>query len=61
VVQVLASGVVFTVYYVLIMAGETLAARLVLPPALAMWSANVLMLSVAVVALPRRRPLSVAH
>jgi lipopolysaccharide export LptBFGC system permease protein LptF len=61
VVQVLASGVVFTVYYVIIMAGEALAVRLVLPPAPAMWSANVVMLGIAVVALQRPRRVSVAH
>jgi len=61
VVQVLASGVVFTVYYVIIMAGESLADRLVLPPAPAMWSANVVMLGIAIVALQRPRRVSVAH
>ena len=55
VVQVIASGVVFTVYYVIIMAGESLAARLVLSPVLAMWSANVVMLGVALIAMRRRR------
>jgi lipopolysaccharide export LptBFGC system permease protein LptF len=61
VVQGLASGVVFTVYYVLIMGGESLAGRLVLPPMLAMWSANAVMLGVAIVALQRPRRVSVAH
>ncbi|WP_310570193.1 LptF/LptG family permease [Gemmatimonas sp.] len=55
VAQVLASGVVFTVYYVIIMAGEALAARLVLPPMPAMWSANVVMLGLALLAMRRRR------
>jgi hypothetical protein len=46
---------------VLIMGGESLAERLVLPPMLAMWSANAVMLGVAIVALQRPRRVSVAH
>ena len=54
VVQALASGVVFSTYYVIIMTGESLAGASVIPPVLAMWSANGVMLGVAVLAM--RRP-----
>ena len=55
VVQGLASVIVFTAYYAIMMAGESLAARLVLPPMLAMWSANIVLLGVALLAMRRRR------
>ncbi|QJR34278.1 LptF/LptG family permease [Gemmatimonas groenlandica] len=55
IVQLLASGVVFTVYYAIIMAGEALAERLVLSPMLAMWSANGVLLGIALLAMRRRR------
>ena len=41
-----ASGVVFTGYYMSLIAGESLADRLVIPPFLAMWLANGLLLAV---------------
>jgi lipopolysaccharide export LptBFGC system permease protein LptF len=50
-----ASLVVFSVYYVMLMAGENLADQLVIPPVLAMWGANVLMLGVALLAAWRTR------
>lgn len=49
-----ASGVVFIVYYMSLVAGESLADRLVIPPFLAMWLANVFLL--AIVLLLIRRP-----
>ncbi|WP_309671852.1 LptF/LptG family permease [Gemmatimonas sp.] len=54
VVQVLASGVVFTVYYAIITTGEALADRLMIPPVMAMWSANIALLAVAVLMCRRR-------
>jgi lipopolysaccharide export system permease protein len=49
-----ASGVVFTGYYLSLTAGESLAERLVIPPFVAMWMANALLL--AIVLLLVRRP-----
>jgi lipopolysaccharide export LptBFGC system permease protein LptF len=46
-----ASAAVFTGYYVALMAGEHLAEQLVLSPVLAMWSGNLLVLVLAVLAL----------
>ena len=42
-----ASGLVFTGYYMSLVAGESLADRLVIPPFLAMWMANAFLLAVA--------------
>jgi lipopolysaccharide export LptBFGC system permease protein LptF len=42
-----ASLAVFSVYYVMLMAGENLADRLVISPLVAMWGANALLLGVA--------------
>ena len=42
-----ASAFVFAGYYLSLMAGEVLADRLVISPFVAMWMANVLLLSVA--------------
>jgi len=59
-----AGMVVFSIYYVGLIAGETLANRMVLPPFLAMWMANILMGTTGVLGLwwvhragtaPRRR------
>jgi lipopolysaccharide export LptBFGC system permease protein LptF len=41
-----ASGLVFTGYYVSLIAGESLAERLVIPPLLAMWMANAFLLAI---------------
>jgi lipopolysaccharide export LptBFGC system permease protein LptF len=41
-----ASGVVFTGYYMSLVAGESLADRLVIPPFLAMWMANAFLLAI---------------
>jgi lipopolysaccharide export LptBFGC system permease protein LptF len=49
-----ASGLVFAGYYISLVAGESLADRLVIPPFLAMWMANALLL--AIVLLLVRRP-----
>lgn len=51
-----ASGVVFGAYYILIITGETLATRLVVPPVVGMWGANVLLLAVALLAITHRAP-----
>jgi lipopolysaccharide export LptBFGC system permease protein LptF len=50
-----ASLVVFGAYYVLMIAGESLADRLVVSPFVGMWGANALMLAAALVAVWRRR------
>lgn len=50
-----ASVVVFGVYYVMLMVGEDLADRLVVPPAAAMWGANVLLLGVVALSALRKR------
>ena len=57
------SLITFSSYYVLMMGGETLVDRGAIPPAIGMWSANALMLLVALWALgtgraPRRRALT---
>ena len=57
------SLITFSSYYVLMMGGETLVDRGAIPPAIGMWSANALMLLLAVWALgtgraPRRRALT---
>jgi lipopolysaccharide export LptBFGC system permease protein LptF len=48
-----ASGLVFTGYYVSFIAGESLADRLVIPPFLAMWMANGLLLTIVLLLLWR--------
>ncbi len=53
-VQLLASLVVFTGYYVALMTGESLADRNVVSPAVAMWNANALALGLALLALRQR-------
>ena len=50
-----ASLVVFGAYYVLMIAGESLADRLVVSPLVGMWGANALMLAAALLAVWRRR------
>jgi lipopolysaccharide export LptBFGC system permease protein LptF len=50
-----ASLVVFGVYYVMLLVGEDLADRLVVPPAAAMWGANALLLSVVALSALRTR------
>jgi len=47
----MASAAVFGGYYLLLMGGETLADRSIVPPALAMWSANVVALGLAAMTL----------
>lgn len=49
-----ASGLVFAGYYMSLVAGESLADRLVIPPFLAMWMANAVLLGIALLLL--RRP-----
>jgi lipopolysaccharide export LptBFGC system permease protein LptF len=50
-----ASVAVFSLYYVMLMGGETLADRLVIPPLVAMWGANVLLLTVTLTVVRSRR------
>lgn len=50
-----ASMVVFVAYYAVLTAGEDLAERLVVSPFLAMWSANAMLLAVALLLAARRR------
>ena len=50
-----ASGAVFVAYYVLVVAGEDLASRLVVSPFVGMWGANALLLVVALLAVWRPR------
>lgn len=45
-----ASLAVFSVYYVMLMTGESLAARLVVSPFVGMWGANALLLAAALLA-----------
>lgn len=47
----MASAAVFGGYYLLLMGGETLADRLIVPPALAIWSANIVVLGLAAMTL----------
>jgi lipopolysaccharide export LptBFGC system permease protein LptF len=51
---VAASVTVFVVYYLLLVTGETLADQRIVSPAVGMWSANALMLSLALLAVWRR-------
>lgn len=46
-----ASAVVFGAYYILLVTGESFADRLVISPVVAMWSANVLLLAIALAAM----------
>ena len=50
-----ASALVFAAYYMLMVAGEDLADRLVISPVVAMWGANALLLAAALLAMWRRR------
>jgi lipopolysaccharide export LptBFGC system permease protein LptF len=50
-----ASCAVFGAYYLLFVTGETLAARLVVPPFVGMWGADALVLAVALLAVWRHR------
>jgi len=50
-VQVVAAAVVFSGYYISLMTGEALAERFVVSPATAMWSANIVALGLALLAL----------
>jgi lipopolysaccharide export system permease protein len=50
-----ASCVVFGAYYVLLVAGESLAFQLVVSPFVGMWGANALLLAAAMLAVWRRR------
>ncbi len=50
-----ASLAVFSAYYVMLMAGESLADQLVVPPLVAMWGANALVLTVVLLAVWWRR------
>ena len=52
---VAASFIVFGAYYMLLMGGETLADQLVVSPFVAMWGANAILLTVALLALWQRR------
>lgn len=52
---------VFTTYYVTLVAGESLADRLVLSPSIAMWLANALALALALLAVATSRPPGVPH
>lgn len=47
----MASAAVFGGYYLLLMGGETLADQSIVPPALAMWSANIVVLGLAAMTL----------
>jgi lipopolysaccharide export system permease protein len=49
-----ASGVVFSGYYVSLIAGESLADRLVISPFLAMWMTNALLLAIVLLLVWRR-------
>lgn len=51
-----ASGAVFGAYYVVLVTGEDLADRLVVPPIVGMWGANALVLGAALLVVWRRRP-----
>jgi lipopolysaccharide export system permease protein len=52
-----ASGVVFTGYYMSLVAGESLADRLVISPFAAMWTANAFLLGIVLLLVWRpRRP-----
>jgi Lipopolysaccharide export system permease LptF/LptG len=53
--QSVISLVVFTGYYVCIIVGEQLADRSAIPPALAMWSANIIVLLIALLVARRSR------
>jgi Lipopolysaccharide export system permease LptF/LptG len=53
--HLIASVVVFTGYYTLLTVGETLADRMVMSPALAMWGANIVVVTLALATLWRRR------
>lgn len=50
-----ASWAVFGAYYVLLVTGEDLADRLVVPPVVGMWGANALVLAAALLVVRRRR------
>lgn len=50
------SGLVFTGYYLSLIAGESLADRLVISPFFAMWLANTLLLGIALLLVARGRP-----
>ncbi len=58
VLVVLASVAVIGMYYMLLMTGETLADRHVVSPFVAMWTANAMLLCVALLATWRRRSLA---
>jgi lipopolysaccharide export system permease protein len=51
-----ASVAVFGAYYVLLVAGEDLADRLVVSPFVGMWGANALVLAAALLTMWRRAP-----
>ena len=50
-IAAMASAAVFGGYYLLLIGGETLADQSIVPPALAMWSANIVVLGLAAMTL----------